>query len=246
MNHVHDQSDGGSGSHCRSHDTGYAALGKAPGRKRTEGGGANEWIYTRDTPVTSGCFDMLHIMQDLVAHPAGGLDPDLQPGDCIVASAILSGNSRMPTDPAWSQNLIDTVPNATLGLLAGVPVPVATAQAKRALHQKTGAVAVDMESHIVASVAQKHAIPMAAIRVITDPAGRALPKSALAAMRPDGTTDFAAMMHHLFKNPWELPTILRTALDARAARATLMRGRQLLGPRLGLPDFQRLELDVVA
>ena len=177
---------------------------------------------------------------------AGGLDPDLQPGDCIVASAILSGNSRMPTDPAWSQNLIDTVPNATLGLLAGVPVPVATAQAKRALHQKTGAVAVDMESHIVASVAQKHAIPMAAIRVITDPAGRALPKSALAAMRPDGTTDFAAMMHHLFKNPWELPTILRTALDARAARATLMRGRQLLGPRLGLPDFQRLELDVVA
>jgi pyruvate/oxaloacetate carboxyltransferase len=103
-----------------------------------------------------------------------------------------------------------------------------------------------MESHIVASVAQKHAIPMAAIRVITDPAGRALPKSALAAMRPDGTTDFPAMMHHLFKNPWELPRILRTALDARAARATLMRGRQLLGPRLGLPDFQRLELDVVA
>jgi hopanoid-associated phosphorylase len=177
---------------------------------------------------------------------AGGLDPDLQPGDCIVASAILSGTSRMPTDPAWSQNLIDTVPNATLGVLAGVRVPVATAEAKRALHKKTGAVAVDMESHIVASVAQRHAIPMAAIRVITDPAGRALPKSALAAMRPDGTTDFPAMMHHLFKNPWELPRILRTALDARAARATLMRGRQLLGPRLGLPDFQRLELDVVA
>jgi adenosylhomocysteine nucleosidase len=177
---------------------------------------------------------------------AGGLHPDLQPGDCIVASAILSGSRRMPTDPIWSQNLIDTVPNAVLGLLAGVPVPVATAAAKRALHQKTGAVAVDMESHIVASVAQKHAIPMAAIRVITDPAGRALPRSALAAMRPDGTTDFAAMMHHLLRNPRELPAILRTALDARAACATLMRGRQLLGPRLGLPDFQRLELDVVA
>src|SRR6185369_14617078 len=44
---------------------------------------------------------------------AGGLDPDLQPGDCIVASAILSGTSRMPTDLAWSRNLIDTVPNAT-------------------------------------------------------------------------------------------------------------------------------------
>src|SRR4030095_141664 len=84
---------------------------------------------------------------------AGGLHPDLQPGDCIVASAILSGSRRMPTDPIWSQNLIDTVPNAVLGLLAGVPVPVATAAAKRALHQKTGAVAVDMESHIAARVA---------------------------------------------------------------------------------------------
>jgi len=175
---------------------------------------------------------------------AGGLHPDLQPGDCIVASTILSGASRMPTDPRWSQNLIDTVPNAMLGVLAGVPAPVATAEAKRALHQKTGAVAVDMESHIVASVAMKHAIPMAAIRVITDPAGRALPKSALAGMRADGTTDFAGMTRLLLKNPWELPTILRTALDARAARATLLRGRQLLGPRLGLPDFRQLELDV--
>lgn len=35
-----------------------------------KGGGSNEWIYTRDTPVRSGCFDMLPIMQDLVAHPS--------------------------------------------------------------------------------------------------------------------------------------------------------------------------------
>src|SRR5262249_42556121 len=109
-------------------------------------------------------------------------------------------------------------------------------------------------SHIVASVAAKHAIPMAAIRVITDPAVRALPKAAIGAMRPDGTTDIAAMARLLMKNPWDLPAILRTAFDARAARATLRRGRQLLGPRLGLPyvglpnvglpGVRQLELDV--
>ena len=111
-----------------------------------------------------------------------------------------------------------------------------------------------MESHIVASVAAKHAIPMAAIRVITDPAVRALPKAAIGAMRADGTTDIAAMLHLLMKNPWDLPAILRTAFDARAARATLRRGRQLLGPSLGLPkvalpnvglpSVRQLELDV--
>src|SRR3954451_481712 len=28
---------------------------------------------------------------------AGGLDPNLKPGACVVASAIVSGNTRMPT-----------------------------------------------------------------------------------------------------------------------------------------------------
>src|SRR5262245_65157887 len=71
---------------------------------------------------------------------AGGLHPDLQPGDCIVASAILSGSRRMSPDPIWSQNLLDTVPDAVLGVLAGVPVPAATAPSNRACHPKAGAI----------------------------------------------------------------------------------------------------------
>ena len=53
-------------------------------------------------------------------------------------------------------------------------------------------------------------------------------------MRPNGTTDIGAMIRSVMKRPQELPALLRTALDARAARATLMRGRQVLGPSLGL------------
>jgi hypothetical protein len=34
------------------------------------GGGANEWIYIRDTSVTSGCFDMLDIMKDMINNSA--------------------------------------------------------------------------------------------------------------------------------------------------------------------------------
>ena len=30
------------------------------------GGGGNEWIYARDTKATSGCFDMLDVMKDMV------------------------------------------------------------------------------------------------------------------------------------------------------------------------------------
>jgi len=99
-------------------------------------------------------------------------------------------------------------------------------------------VAVDMESHIVAQVAQARGLPVAAIRVITDPSARALPAVAFAAMRPNGTTDIAAMVRFLIRQPSQLPALFRTALDARAARASLLRGRQLLGPGLGLPALQ--------
>ena len=167
---------------------------------------------------------------------AGGLHPDLQTGDCIVASAVVCGSIRIPTDRRWSQHLIEAVPGAVLGVLVGVRAPVATPWAKQILHRETGAIAVDMESHVVATVAARHAIPMVAMRVVTDPAVRTLPRSALRAMRADGTTDIGGMLRHLLRNPRELPSIMRTALDARAACATLRRGRQLLGPSLGLPS----------
>lgn len=168
---------------------------------------------------------------------AGGLDPRLGPGTCVVASEILSGATSFLTDPDWTRKLADTIPDAVCGTIVGVPKPVAHTDAKRALHDRTGAMAVDMESHIVAEIGAAHGLPVAAIRVITDPAARALPKAALAAMRPNGTTDILAMVRQVMRQPRELPALMRTALDARAARATLVRGRRLLGPGLGLADF---------
>ena len=51
------------------------------------------------------------------------------------------------------------------------------------LHQQTGAIAVDMESHVVADAAARHGVPVAAIRVVIDPAERTIPRSALAGTR---------------------------------------------------------------
>jgi adenosylhomocysteine nucleosidase len=169
---------------------------------------------------------------------AGGLAPELQPGDCVVGSAVLAGPTRVEMDRHWSQKLLATIPDAFYGTLAGVSAPVADPKAKRALYLNTGAMAVDMESHVVARVGAARGLPVAAIRVITDPAVRALPEAALLAMRPNGTTDIAALLRSVLRRPRQMPALFRTALDARAARATLMRGRALLGPGLGLPQLQ--------
>jgi adenosylhomocysteine nucleosidase len=163
---------------------------------------------------------------------AGGLAPQLRPGTCVIASAILSGSNRMPTNQKWSQQLLQTFPDAVSGMLLGVSAPVCDPGDKRALHVNTGAVAVDMESHVVATVGARYGLPVAAMRIITDPAERALPASAVVAMRPNGTTNIGAMIRAILIKPSEIPALFQTAVDALAARATLVRGRRLLGPGL--------------
>jgi adenosylhomocysteine nucleosidase len=167
---------------------------------------------------------------------AGGLAPKLHAGTCVVGSVITSGTSRFMTDWNWSRNLLQAIPSAVYGAIVSVSAPIAQPEAKRALHVSTGALAVDMESHVVASVAAARALPMAAVRVITDSASRELPPVALAAMRANGSIDIAALIRSMMKETSEFPVLLRTALDAAFGLAGLLRCRQFLGPSFGLPD----------
>jgi hypothetical protein len=84
------------------------------------------------------------------------------------------------------QALLRLIPNAIHGAIAGVTTIVAHPEAKRSLHMSTGALAVDNESHVVASVAAARGLPMAAARVNMDPATRQIPAAALATVRATG------------------------------------------------------------
>jgi hopanoid-associated phosphorylase len=172
---------------------------------------------------------------------AGGLSPDLPTGACIVASTIVSEKIQLATDQSWSHVLLRLIPDAIHGTIAGVTTIVAHPEAKRSLHMSTGALAVDNESHVVASFAAACGLPMAAVRVIVDPATRRLPAAALAAVRANGTIDLAALIHAIMRRPGELPMVLQTALDALIGFAALLRCRHLLGPGLGLPSLQASE-----
>jgi len=168
---------------------------------------------------------------------AGGLAPHLRPGDWIVASSIVDAQQNRPTDRLWSEKILATIPNAEHRPIAGVDHPVADPDHKRRMHAETGAAAVDMESHLVARLALTHGLNFTAVRVVIDPAHRAIPDAALAGMRPDGGTSFAAVMRELIASPSQLSGLLRLAYDGYAARRALLRARRLLGP-----DFGRLGL----
>jgi len=73
-----------------------------------------------------------------------------------------------------------------------------------------------------------------------------LPHAALVAIRPDGSIALGAILGSLVRDPRQVPQLMRTANDARAAFVALFRGRKLLDGALGFADFSESLLDMPA
>lgn len=170
---------------------------------------------------------------------AGGLESGLRAGDWVVASAVLESQTVRATDAAWSGRLLEVIGGASHAPIVGVDNPIAEPAMKRELHKTTGAAAVDMESHVVARLAAAHGLAFAAVRVIVDPAHRAVPPAALLGMASDGRASIAAVLRGLMAEPSQLLLLARIGVDAFAARGELLRVRRLLGPHFRLMDFDR-------
>ena len=176
---------------------------------------------------------------------AGALTPALGPGSLIVASAVVCTAGSYPVHAEWTSALLRRLPNAISAELAGSDTVVADPIGKARLHAQSGAIAVDMESHIAASIAAEHGLPFAALRAIADPLARTVPPAAAIALRAEGGIDMLAVLRSLAHTPRQFPLLLRIAFDARKALGALARGRRLLGDRLGYADFDELLLHVI-
>jgi adenosylhomocysteine nucleosidase len=151
--------------------------------------------------------------------------------------------NNIETDPAWSKTLVGAL-RARSGSMLGSDAMIATADAKRATRAATGAIAVDMESHIAAAVARRHNLPFAVARVVSDAAGRSLPRAAQAGMAADGSMDIGAVLRALAADPRQLPALIRVGAEAGKAFRELRRGRDFLGPGLGRSYVGQLPLNV--
>ncbi len=148
-----------------------------------------------------------------------------------------------PTDGNWSAALV-TALRARSGAVLGSNAIIADAESKAVAHAATGAIAVDMESHIAAAIAQRHNLPFAVARVVSDAADRTLPKAAQAGMAADGSMDIGAVLRALAADPLQLPALIRVGVEAGKAFRELCRGRDFLGPGLGRSDVGELPLNV--
>lgn len=188
-------------------------------------------------------FDPLTIRGVISFGVAGGLDPSLKSGDVVVATEVLSGDTRWLAGFALNEELIASVAlgsrRVVRGGLAGVEQVVAARSCKAALRLETGAAAVDMESHIAAAYAAEAGLPFAALRVISDPASRALPALAMAAIKPNGDIDLRKVLRGVARDPSTLGALVSTGIDFNRALKSLRgcRGFLLGGESLVAADI---------
>jgi adenosylhomocysteine nucleosidase len=174
---------------------------------------------------------------------AGGLDPTLKSGDVVVATEVLAGDTRWLAGLSLNEEMIANVAlgrrRVIRGGLAGVEEVVAARSVKAALRSETGAAAVDMESHIAAAYAAEAGLPFAALRVISDPASRALPALAMAAIKPNGDIDLRKILRGVARNPLTLRSLVSTGIDFNRALRSLRgcRGFLLGGEGLVAADL---------
>jgi len=157
----------------------------------------------------------------------GGLSPELSAGQVVVADRVILPDGRaVMTDANWRDRLLAALPpnaNIVVGPVIGSETIVTDPETKQKIYRETAAIAVDMESHRVASIAAAADVPFLVIRAVSDTSVQGIPKSAIGAINENGTPRYGKVISGLFRWPGDLPKLIRLSKDTERALASLRR-----------------------
>ena len=147
---------------------------------------------------------------------AGGLNPDLKPGDVVFEifprgsrgdeAQTKIGNQLEPTHVGCYERLIAAGAKPAKFFCAD---RIATTVAeKKKLRAETGADAVEMESGAIQAVCRERGIPCATVRVISDTANEDLPLDFNALAKPDKSLDFGKLAWAIARSPGKIGALM--------------------------------------
>lgn len=154
---------------------------------------------------------------------AGGLAPHLRPGEVILSAEVIGDDRHWRPNDAFGREIGQLARRlgAAEGPVLGSRKVLATEDDKARAWRDTGALAVDLESAIVARTAEAVGIPFLVLRTIADPAGRELPPAALIPLAADGTPAFTRVLREVLRQPRQIAALFGLARETRQALSAL-------------------------
>jgi adenosylhomocysteine nucleosidase len=154
---------------------------------------------------------------------AGALAPALRAGDVVISAEVVSDDNRWQADEWFQTHVADLALEigAFQGAVFGASAILATEADKTQAWRKTGALAVDLESDVVARIASQAGIPFLVARTIADVAYRELPPAALIPLSEAGTPNLARVLGSVLRRPQQIGTLIRLARETRMALLAL-------------------------
>jgi uridine phosphorylase len=140
---------------------------------------------------------------------AGGLDPNLNPGDVVFELSDSEIGNRLLAAGAKPAKFFcaDRV--------------AITAAEKKKLREETGADAVEMESAAIHTVCRERGIPCATVRVISDRANEDLPLDFNALTKSDLSLDYSKLVLAIAKSPAKVGKLMKFQKQTRFAAERL-------------------------
>ena len=176
----------------------------------------------RAKSATNAVIDVFDPEWILSVGISGALLEPMLVGHIAVANGLVRARRPDPIDvPVGMES--DPAGGLFVGRICTTDHIVRTREEKQALHDQTGAIAVDMESFAVAQTARQRGKNVMAIRSISDTMEKDLPPEVLAIFGGKGTIRMGALAGTLFKRPGSVKELWKIREDAVTAARSLAR-----------------------
>jgi hypothetical protein len=161
---------------------------------------------------------------------AGGLAPELKAGTVVVSSEVVSEKYRWAIEPSIRRQVSQFARSigAVEGLILGANSILATQIEKKRAWAATRALAVDLESEIVARTATALGIPFIVLRSIADTARRDLPPASLVPLTANGNPDVLKVFSAVLRRPFQVGGMIGLARETAIALSALIRPARAL------------------
>ena len=155
---------------------------------------------------------------------AGGLAPELKTGTVVVSGEVVSEGQHWAIEPSLRCQLSKFAQSigAIEGLVFGASSILATQTEKERVWSTSRALAVDIESEIVARTATELGIPFIVLRSIADTARRDLPLASLVPITASGKPDLLKFLSAVLRQPFQVPGMIGLARETAIALSALV------------------------